>query len=68
VYVEDLGGETPAVEVSGLTGKGLDDLMETVSTLAEVAELKAENTGRVEGVVLESQVTQGKGYVLPLSR
>jgi translation initiation factor IF-2 len=53
----------PAVAVSGLTGKGLDDLMETVSTLAEVAELRAEAEGRSEGVVLESQVLQGRGCV-----
>ena len=53
----------PAVPVSGLTGAGLDDLMETVSTLAEVAELRAEAEGRAEGVVLESQVLQGRGCV-----
>lgn len=63
MLLEDLGGEVPAVAVSGLTGKGLDDLMETVSTLAEVAELRAEATGRAEGVILESQVLQGRGCV-----
>jgi translation initiation factor IF-2 len=61
VGLEDFGGEVPCVEVSGLTGKGLPDLMETVSTLAEVAELRAEHKGRAEGFVLESEVSKGRG-------
>lgn len=61
--MEDVGGDVPAVEVSGLTGLGLDYLMETVSTIAEVAELRSEVDTRAEGVVLESQVDKGRGFV-----
>ncbi|CED82828.1 translation initiation factor if-2 [Phaffia rhodozyma] len=63
VYLEDFGGDVPAVEVSGMTGQGLDYLMETVSTIAEVAELRAEVDARAEGVILESQVDRGRGTV-----
>ena len=63
MILEDLGGDVPAVEVSGLTGKGLDTLTETISTLAEVAELRAEIDQNAEGFVLESQVDKGKGSV-----
>ena len=63
VVLEDLGGDVPSVEVSGLTGLGLDSLMETVSTLAEVAELRAEVDMPAEGYVLESQIERGRGFV-----
>jgi translation initiation factor IF-2 len=63
IAVEDLGGEVPCVEVSGLTGKGLDDLTETLSAVAEMKELKAEREGRVEGAILESRKETGRGCV-----
>ncbi|KAF9512266.1 hypothetical protein BS47DRAFT_1394395 [Hydnum rufescens UP504] len=54
-------GDAPCVEVSCLTGLGLDKLVETVSTLAEVKDLRARRTGRAEGCVLESRVDKGRG-------
>lgn len=41
---------------------GLDTLMETISTLAEVKELRARKEGMAEGYVIESRVDKGKGY------
>jgi translation initiation factor IF-2 len=61
VQLEEYGGDIPAVEVSGLTGLGLDKLVETISALAEVKELKARVKGSAEGYVLESRVDKGKG-------
>jgi translation initiation factor IF-2 len=46
-----------------LKGLGLDKLVETLSTLAEIRELKARNEGKAEGYVLESRVDRGQGYV-----
>lgn len=63
MQLEDYGGEVPCVEVSGLTGLGLDKLVETLSTLAEIKELRARGTGKAEGRVLESRVDKGRGYV-----
>ena len=61
VEVEDFGGEVPCVEVSSVTGQGLPELLETISAIAEVMELKAEREGRVEGRVIESRVEKGRG-------
>ncbi|KAI9317944.1 hypothetical protein BX666DRAFT_1933144 [Dichotomocladium elegans] len=63
VHLEEIGGDVPAVEVSGLTGKNLDQLEETIATLSEILELKAERVNAAEGVVIESQVEKGRGNV-----
>ena len=63
VELEEFGGEVPCVHVSGKTGKGLDDLEETVATLAELADLRAERVGLPEGYVIESKVDKGRGNV-----
>jgi translation initiation factor IF-2 len=64
VHLEEIGGDVPCVEVSGLTGLNLDQLEETISTLSEILELKAEQQGmNTEGVVLESQIEKGRGNV-----
>ncbi|KAG0018116.1 hypothetical protein BGZ80_007535 [Entomortierella chlamydospora] len=63
ITVEDLGGETQCVEVSGLTGKNLDKLEEAILTLAEVLDLRAEVDLRGEGHVIESQIEKGRGNV-----
>ncbi|GAA5844446.1 hypothetical protein JCM9279_006309 [Rhodotorula babjevae] len=63
VEVEDFGGDVPCVEVSSVTGQGLAELVETISAIAEVRELKAERAGRVEGRVIESRVEKGRGNV-----
>ncbi|CAE6475799.1 unnamed protein product [Rhizoctonia solani] len=63
VQLEEFGGDIPSVEVSGLTGQGLDTLIETLSTLAEMAELRAEVDLRAHGRVLESRIDKGRGPV-----
>ncbi|KAK9710860.1 translation initiation factor IF-2 [Basidiobolus ranarum] len=63
VQLEEFGGDTQAVPISGLTGMGLAELEENISTLAEVLDLRAEVDGSSEGVVLESQVEKGLGNV-----
>ncbi|KAI9251497.1 translation initiation factor IF-2 [Phascolomyces articulosus] len=63
VHLEEIGGDVPAVEVSGLTGQNLEQLEETISTLSEILELKAECDNGAEGVVIESQVEKGRGNV-----
>jgi len=63
VELEEYGGETQSVEVSGLTGQGLDQLEEAIITLAELSDLRAEVDIEAEGAVIESQMEKGKGYV-----
>ena len=61
LQLEVFGGDIPSVEVSGLTGARLDQLVETLSALAEMQELRAEQDGQVQGRVLESKVHKGLG-------
>jgi translation initiation factor IF-2 len=61
VQVEAMGGDIPCVPVSGLKGTGLAELAETISTMAELQDLRAERDGVVYGHVLESNVHKGLG-------
>lgn len=61
ILLEEDGGEIPGVKVSGLQGTGLDNLVETLSTIAEMRELKARREGKAEGYVLEARVEKGRG-------
>ena len=54
----------PSVEVSGLTGQGLDTLLETMALLSELQDLRAELDGPAHGRVLESKVQKGLGFVM----
>lgn len=63
IQLEAFGGEVPSVPVSGLTGHGLDQLVETISVMAEMQDLRAEREGKVQGYVLESNVHKGLGCV-----
>ncbi|KAJ8517311.1 hypothetical protein ONZ45_g5482 [Pleurotus djamor] len=63
VQLEEFGGDVPSVQVSGLTGQGLPDLVETLSAMAEMQDLRAERDGPVHGYVLESKVQKGLGPV-----
>ncbi|SNX83503.1 related to translation initiation factor IF-2, mitochondrial [Melanopsichium pennsylvanicum] len=63
VELEELGGDIPCVHVSGKTGRGLDELEETIATLAELSDLRAERIGLPEGYVIESKVDKGRGNV-----
>ena len=60
---EAWGGETVTVEVSALQGLGIEDLIENLSVIAEVEDLRADPEGRAQGVVLESHLDVGRGSV-----
>lgn len=61
IQLESMGGDVPSVEVSGLTGQGLDQLVEIISVLAEIRDVRAEEGGPAQGYVLESKVLRGFG-------
>ncbi|MEP6908222.1 MAG: translation initiation factor IF-2, partial [Pseudoxanthomonas sp.] len=63
VVAEEFGGDTQFVEVSAKTGDGVDNLLDSILLQAEVLELKAPNTGRASGVVIESSLDKGRGPV-----
>ena len=60
---EEWGGDIICVPVSALTGKGIDQLLESVLLVAEVKELKANPNRRAKGVVLEAKLDRGRGPV-----
>lgn len=63
---EEWGGETITVKVSALQGTGIDELLEYILLLAEMAELKANPKAHASGVVIEANLDKGKGPVATL--
>jgi translation initiation factor IF-2 len=59
----DWGGDTEFVDVSAKTRDGLDDVLETIVTLADIQELKANPDTVASGTVVESQLDPGRGAV-----
>lgn len=63
---EEWGGETIVVKVSALQGTGIDELLEYILLLAEMAELKANPKAHASGIVIEANLDKGKGPVATL--
>ena len=63
VLVEGWGGQVPCVEVSAMTGQGVDQLLELILLQAEILELKANPNRRARGVIIESGLDRGRGIV-----
>jgi translation initiation factor IF-2 len=63
VIPEDWGGETQFIEVSAITGAGVDQLLEAISLQAELLELTAYTDVPGQGVVIESRLDKGRGPV-----
>ena len=55
------GGDIECCEVSGVTGQGVDELLEVILLQADVMELQANPNRRANGAVIESQLEQGLG-------
>jgi translation initiation factor IF-2 len=60
---EEWGGNTVCVEVSALTGKGVDELLEMLALEAELLELKANPSVPARGTVLEARISQERGVI-----
>ncbi len=54
VLFEGRGGDTPYLPLSAKTGKGIDELLETISLLAEVKGIKGNKGNPLEAVVIET--------------
>ena len=63
VVPEEWGGDTMFVDVSAMTGQGIDSLLEAISLQAELLELSAPTQGPARGVVIESRIDRGRGAV-----
>ncbi len=60
------GGETEVVKTSATTGEGIDKLLETLLTVAELHEYKANSDGPGRGTCLEAELHEGRGVVVKL--
>jgi translation initiation factor IF-2 len=63
IQVEDMGGETQAVEVSATKGINLDKLEEAILLQAEILDLRANPNRAAEGAVIEAKLDKGRGPV-----
>ncbi|WP_435230549.1 translation initiation factor IF-2 [Pseudopelagicola sp. nBUS_20] len=63
VIVEKMSGEVQDVEVSAITGQGLDTLLEAIALQSEILELKANPERAAQGAVIEAQLDVGRGPV-----
>ena len=61
VLPDDMGGDAPFVETSAATGKGIDELLDQISLVAELKELKANPNKLGKGTVLEAMLSEGEG-------
>jgi translation initiation factor IF-2 len=63
VVVEQMSGDVLDVEVSAMTGQGLDELLEAISLQAEILDLKANPKRAASGAVIEAKLDVGRGPV-----
>ena len=63
---EDFGGDTIVVPISAKTGQGVDDLLEMISLVAEVEDLRAPADTPAKGVIIESVLDKRAGVLATL--
>ena len=63
---EDWGGDTVYCEISAKKGIGIDELLETLIVVAELADLKANPNRYAYGSVVEGKLDRGRGPVATL--
>ncbi|CAL4321993.1 Translation initiation factor IF-2 [isoform beta'] [Buchnera aphidicola (Myzocallis carpini)] len=61
ILSEEWGGETIFVNVSSVTGEGIDNLLRAILLQAEILELFAANCGISHGVVIEASLDKNRG-------
>ncbi|MGI9337126.1 MAG: translation initiation factor IF-2 [Gammaproteobacteria bacterium] len=66
VLTEELGGDVQMAQVSALTGKGIDELLDAIITQTAIMDISAAPNGPARGVVIESRLDKGRGVVVPL--
>lgn len=57
------GGDTEVIRTSAATGRGVQELLETLSYVAELRDLTADFAGAASGVVIEARLVEGRGPV-----
>jgi len=63
VQPTEWGGETDVIRTSGVTGKGIDDLLETILLSTEMRALQANPNRPAVGICLEAFRDEGRGVL-----
>ncbi|MEA2645426.1 MAG: translation initiation factor [Chloroflexota bacterium] len=63
VQVEEYGGDIPLVAVSAKEKRGLDDLLEMILLVIEIADLKANPDKPAAGTIIDAHLERGRGAV-----
>ena len=66
LLIEDWGGDVIAVPLSGLTGEGVDQLLEGIQLVSEISEYKANPSRDAKGVVVEARIERSRGAIATL--
>lgn len=66
VFVEGYGGDISTVEISAKNGKGIPELFDLITLMAEVEGLKADPTIPAKGVVIVSSSNAKQGIITTL--
>ncbi|MBM3942734.1 MAG: translation initiation factor IF-2 [SAR202 cluster bacterium] len=61
LVIEEWGGDVIAVPLSARTGQGIDDLLDNVLVVSEIADLKADPTKPASGVIIEAKLDRRRG-------
>ena len=61
IYLEGYGGEVPFVPISAKTGQGVNELLDLMLLVAEMAEIKGTPSKNAEGVIIEANMDKQKG-------
>ena len=61
LLVEDWGGDVISVPVSARTGDGMQDLLDNILLVSEIAELKADPNKSASGVIIEARLDRKRG-------
>ena len=61
MLVEEWGGDIISVPVSATTGEGIQDLVESLLLVAEIADLKADPNRPARGVIIEAKLDRNRG-------
>jgi translation initiation factor IF-2 len=66
VLPDNMGGDVPFIETSAATGQGIDELLEMISVVAELKDLKANPHKPARGTCLEAMLSEGQGVLATL--
>ncbi len=63
IIVEEFGGDVISVEVSGVTGEGVSDLLDAIQLKAMELSLEVPFKGKAKGLVIEAKLDKRKGNI-----